>query len=344
MLTGRMSDVLDETYQRLHRTGPEFVGWLSNHGPMAADALIRLGRGAEVERWVEEYAQRLDAEPAARWPIGEEEWREPLGDPVRLGDWCALFTAQVHREPWTDVLARWWPRLLPGAVASATHGLIRTGHAVRALRERETPQRLDELAAALGYWAARWQPLPGQRPPAGTADVASALAALPAVDATGGARTRIARLGDTPAWPVSLGRLRPVQEAAAVPRALDALVDAAVTGYGRWAHGNPVMLVHAATAPRAAALVLPALPVPLWRATYETAWAVSAAITSAYRPRDAGIAEPTPLDVDEIVDRAVATRDEHAIKFVEVARESHDRGNPHALVAGERAARLLLPS
>jgi hypothetical protein len=338
-------DLLDETYQRLHRTGPEFVGWLSNHGPMAADALIRLGRAGEVERWVEEYAQRLDAEPAARWPIREEEWREPLGDPVRLGDWCALFTAQVHREPWTDVLARWWPRLLPGAVAAATHGLIRTGHAVRALRERETPQRLDELAAALGYWAARWQPLPGQRPPAGTADVASALAALPAVDATGGARTRIARLGDTPAWPVSLGRLRPVQEAAAVPRALDALVDAAVTGYGRWAHGNPVMLVHAATAPRAAALVLPALPVELWRATYETAWAVSAAITSAYRPRDAepalGSAEPDP---DEVIDRAVATRDEHAIKFVEVARESHDRGNPHALVAGAQAARLLLPS
>jgi hypothetical protein len=263
---------------------------------------------------------------------------------VRLGDWCALFTAQVRREPWTDVLTRWWPRLLPGAVAASTHGLIRTGHAVRALRERETPQRLDELAAALGYWAARWQPLPGRRPPAGTADVASALAALPAVDAPGGARTRIARLGETPAWPVSLGRLRPVQEAAAVPEALDALVDAAVTGYGRWAHGNPVMLVHAATAPRAAALVLPALPVQLWRATYETAWAVSAAITSAYRPRDAGTTEPTPLDVDEVVDRAVATRDEHAIKFVEVARESHDRGNPHALAAGERAADLLLPS
>ena len=28
---------LDEAYQRLHDTGPEFNGWLSNHGPMAAD-------------------------------------------------------------------------------------------------------------------------------------------------------------------------------------------------------------------------------------------------------------------------------------------------------------------
>jgi hypothetical protein len=340
-----MSDVLDETYQRLHGTGPEFVGWLSNHGPMAADALIRLGRGADVERWVEEYAERLDSAPEARWPIREAEWREPLGDPVRLGDWCALFTELVHREPWTDVLARWWPRLLPGAVAAATHGLIRTGHAVRALRERETPERLDELAAALGYWAARWQPLPGQRPPAGTADVGSALAAVPAVDASGGARTRIARLGETPGWPPALGRLRPVQETTAVPRELDALVDAAVSGYRRWAHGNPVMLVHAATAPRAAALVLPALPVELWRATYETAWAVSAAITGAYRPHDAGATSATTApDADEVIDRAVATRDEHAIKFVEVARESHGRGNPDALAAGDRAARLLLPA
>ena len=128
-----------------------------------------------------------------------------------------------------------------------------------------------------------------------------------------------------------------------MPQALDALVDAAVSGYRRWAHGSPVMLVHAATAPRAAALALPSLPTRLWRPTYETAWAVTAAITSAYRPHDAGAA-PAPVaapDADEVVDRAVATRDEHAIKFVEVARESHERGNPDALTAGQRAADLL---
>ena len=34
----RDGDVLDETYTRMHTTGPEFEGWLSNHGPMAADA------------------------------------------------------------------------------------------------------------------------------------------------------------------------------------------------------------------------------------------------------------------------------------------------------------------
>lgn len=268
-----------------------------------------------------------------------------MGDPSRLGDWCELFAQQVHEEPWQDLLARWWPRLLPGAIASATHGLIRTGHAVRALHEPQSAQRLDELAQALGYWAARWQPLPGQQRPAGVVDVAAALDAVPNIGAVGGARTRLAQLAQTPEWAPALGRLRPVTSPAAVPAALDALVDAAVTRYARWAHGSPVLLVHAATAPRAAALVLPALPVEVWLATYDTAWAVSAAISAVYRPSTPGpsssAAEMAATSAEDVTELAVANGDEHAIKFVEVAQESHRRGNQHALTAGARAAALI---
>lgn len=339
------SELLDETYNRLHSTGPEFEGWLTNHGPMAADALIRLGRPGEVEGWVDGYAQRLEERPRARWSISEQEWREPLGDPSRLGDWCALFSEQVHEEPWVGLLARWWPRLLPGAVASVTHGLIRTGHAVRALREHETTQRLDELAQALGYWAARWQLLPGQQPPDGATDIGTALDGVPILGSSGGARTQLAQLGETPAWEPALRRLQPVTQPVAVPAALDALVDAAVTRYHRWAHGSPVMLVHAATAPRAAALVLPALPTEMWLVTYDTAWALTAAISAAYRP---STPTPPPSDIEraavsleDVTDLAVATRDEHAIKFVEVALESHHRFNQPALLAAARAAVLM---
>ena len=56
-------DRLDEAYLRLHETGPEFDGWLSNHGPMAADALMRIGHGDDVPTWVESI--RL---PARRLP------------------------------------------------------------------------------------------------------------------------------------------------------------------------------------------------------------------------------------------------------------------------------------
>ncbi|CAN5681430.1 hypothetical protein BH24ACT5_BH24ACT5_02590 [soil metagenome] len=193
-------EALDEAFVSLGDTGPEFAGWLSNHGPMAADALIRLGRADAVPAWIHEYRARLEPTPGVRWSIDEHEWREPLGDPSRLGDWLAHFHRHVHTSDWQDLLALWWPRLMSGAIASATHGLIRTGHVVRTLRERVSTDRLDELGRALGYWAARWQPLPGQAPPAGTTAAATALDLVPAMHVDGGARTRIAHLNDVADW------------------------------------------------------------------------------------------------------------------------------------------------
>jgi hypothetical protein len=337
-------ELLDEAYEQLHETGPEFEGWLSNHGPMAVDALLRLGHSGEVRPWLTSYARRLHQLPEPRWELAEEEWRDVLGDASRLGDWLALFARLVHDEPWEQLIVRWWPRLLPGSVASAAHGLIRTGHTVRALREQVTEPRLDELGQALGYWAARWQPVPGYRRPGGDLPVHATLDALPRVDASGGIRARLACLGRVPAWPTALAALSPVAEPNVVPQALDGLVDAAVTRYALWASGSPVMLVHAATAPRAMALVLPVLPQHLWIPSYEVAWAVTAAISSAYRPEQE---LPTQLDrqpgtqTEDLCAQAVEGGDEHAIKFAEVARESHQRGNLSALGALSTAIRLI---
>lgn len=341
------TEALDEAYERLHATGPEFQGWLSNHGPMAADALLRLGYGADVHRWVAGYEQRLQPVPGPRWRITEAGWRDPLGDPSRVGDWLSLFALLVREEPWEQVLTRWWPRLLPGAIASAAHGLIRTGHVVRALNERVTTARLDELGQALGYWAARWQPIPGYLPARGEQQAGAVLDALPhvAADENWGMRARLAQLAQLPGWTPALTAHGAPQSAADVPGALDALTDAAVTRYRRWAHGNPVMLVHAATAPRAASLILPALPTDVWRTTYDTAWAVSAAITVAYRPARAVEPEASEgVSVGGLKELAVRNHDEHVLKFVEVAIESHRRGNAAALSAGARAATLITPS
>jgi hypothetical protein len=330
---------LDEAYEQLHGYGPEFRGWLSNHAPMTADALLRLGHGDAVKPWLHGYVDRLEPAPPARWEILDEDWRDPLGDASRLGDWSALLTRQLHTEPWEAVLARWWPRLLPGAVASAAHGLIRTGHAVRAVREEVTGPRLDELAQALGYWAARWQPLPPAGPGRVARDVDTALDELPALGRGGGIRARLAGLDRHPGWAPAVASM---PEPASVPAALDTLIDAAVSHYRRWAHNEPVMLVHAATAPRAVALVLPALPEHLWPAAYDTAWAVTAAIGAAYRPAD-----PAPLDdapapvLSEVVAGAVESGDAHAVKFAEVAVESHERGNPTALASAALATALI---
>src|SRR5580693_6034243 len=45
----RDEHVLDESLNRLAATGPEFGGGLSNHGPMGAEALVRLGRPDDVD-------------------------------------------------------------------------------------------------------------------------------------------------------------------------------------------------------------------------------------------------------------------------------------------------------
>src|SRR5271168_4363421 len=50
-MTSAMAETLDEAYERLHATGPEFDGFLSNHGPMAAEALVRHGHGDLVGSW-----------------------------------------------------------------------------------------------------------------------------------------------------------------------------------------------------------------------------------------------------------------------------------------------------
>lgn len=93
------SGMLDEAYEQLHGTRPEFEGWLTNHGPMAADTLRRLGHGDDLQGWLRGYVRRLEPAPGLHEEITDEEWREPLGDASRLGDWCALLSRQTHAEP-----------------------------------------------------------------------------------------------------------------------------------------------------------------------------------------------------------------------------------------------------
>ncbi|MFF5855005.1 questin oxidase family protein [Streptomyces sp. NPDC012751] len=207
---------LDEAYERLHRTGPEFDGWLSNHGPMAVEALVRHGHAHHVHHWLDRYMGRLDEPPRGLSPVTGADWRTALGDPRRLGDWLAFFGREVRERPWRAVLETWWPRLLPGIAAGATHGVIRTGHAVHALLDHADGARLTEFGQALGYWAARWQPVP-LTAPAGRAGAAAALAGMVRVpDQSAGINHRLGQLSGLPGWPAALAALRVLP---ALPRA-----------------------------------------------------------------------------------------------------------------------------
>ena len=157
-----MATTIDEALDIIHRTGPDLVGGNSNHGPMVAEALLTLDRPDSVMPWIEGYKNRFQERSHPDTPISPGSWHETLGDRGRSADWVAFFDHELAEGPWSSVLRTWVPRLAPGLMAAATHGLIRTGHAVRSLSGGETPQRLHELAEGLGYWAARYQALPGR--------------------------------------------------------------------------------------------------------------------------------------------------------------------------------------
>ncbi len=342
----RTEDLLDEAYERLHRTGPEFEGWLTNHGPMAAESMVRRGHAREVHRWLDGYVRRLEELPRGTWPIAADDWRAALGDPHRLGDWLAFFDREVREQPWRAVLETWWPRLLPGIAAGATHGVIRTGHAVHALSSHEDGPRLAEFGQALGYWAARWQPVPATAAPSGSAGSPHALAGIPRVpDQQKGINHRLDQLAGVPDWTSALSALKPAADAEQARDRIAELADAATLRYLSSAHGSAIMLVHSATAPTAVLRTLPALPTTLWVASLAAAWTASAAVTAAYAPAELmpRTSLPTaPGSAEEVFARAVLHQDEHVIKLADTCLDVYQRtSDPDALAAVIRAMDLI---
>ncbi|MFR9775367.1 questin oxidase family protein [Micromonospora sp. MS34] len=349
---------LHEAYARLHRYGPEFGGdeegnhGLTNHGPMAVEVLLRRGLDVDVDCWLDRYVRRLAELPRGTRPITEGTWGHALGDHHRLPDWTLWFADQLRDRPWAELLAEWWPRLLPGIVAGSTHGVIRVGHAVRALRATgpsgTAGPALRELAHGLAFWAARYRPLPGQRRPAGHLSAADALDAVPRLATQDGfIAHRVGRLATTPGWPHSLRAIRPARTVD-VPARLAELVDAATRSYLVRGHGSPVLLVHTATAPNAVLHTLPVLPEPLWVPSFDAAWAAAAAITATYAPtRRAPRPDVTPAPagddpVTEVLHRAADHGDEHVIKFTDTAVEAYERAHdPDLLAAALRAGELI---
>jgi hypothetical protein len=102
------------------------------------------------------------------------------------------------------------------------------------------------------------------------------------------------------------------------------------------------MLVHAATAPAAAAAALQSLPVDLWRLTWQATWSATAAITACYAVTGTEPGELHPfLMPEDILSRAVENGDEHVIKFTDVALLAHQRGCVAALSAASHATSLV---
>lgn len=342
-------DALLEALELLAGTGPEFGGFLSNHGPMAADAMIRLGGDDQVGRWVDRYRRQLDAAPTGRQMIDEKNWHHHLGDMRYLGDWIDHFEHAATEQPWRELLSTWWPRLLPGVAAGAAHGLLRTAHAVRSLATAPAthPLLIGELAQGLAYWAAGYQSLPGTPTLRGRFSALEAVGSLPrlpeSVPSTG---------------PGLVGRLRSIVAVRELPDALDGWaatasgesLDELISVSARLVanrEDSAIALCHAFTAPAAVRMVLSEIPDELHHATVAATWQLVGGVIAAA----GGSGSPSELadvDVDrdvlespgELAGRAIQHGDDHVIKLTEAAIRQYERtSDPTLLVAAARFRR-----
>jgi hypothetical protein len=183
----------------------------------------------------------------------------------------------------------------------------------------------------------------------GGLDLAGALAGLPRLaripDRGLITETLAAGLGEEPGFGASfdagVGALRAPGDVPAELRALAREFARVFLVYGRT---RPIPLLHAVTAPVAAASVLPLLPAEAAGPTYDALWRIGAAIYAVYTgalPREPLPSSP-PSSAGDLADRAVATGDEHAIKLTEACLRLHaEAPDPVLLHAAARASDLL---
>jgi hypothetical protein len=319
-------DALDEALELFAGTGPEYGGGLANHGPMAVEALITLGRPRAALAWAAGYRRRLDDPPSERDLIRRDTFEAALGDQNRLADFIAFFRRELAEASWRASLSRWLPVLLPGLSAAGLHGLIRTAHAVRALGRRETEPRRRELCEGLGYWAARFQRLPAGPERPGKLHATSALARVPRLRPgqrrRGGIPEALRSLPLAPAFADSINLLDP----SGGPQALGEVTEAFAGVYLASVDtaGNAISFVHAITGPSALRLLLPCVPAASAQGAVRFAWQAAAGIYAAYGAQlPASAQTAAPLATEALIDRAIASGDEHAIKLTEACLREH---------------------
>jgi len=343
-----MDNRIDEALDILKDTGPEYAHGFSNHGPMAAEALAAMGCENRVVPWAKQYRRRLSGRPAAGAPVLPDRWEAALGDIQRFGDWVVFFRREFGGATWSAVLRRWAPRLAAGIVAAAYHGVIRTGHAVRNLARGETEARRLELAEGLAYWASRFQPLPGT-PGLNTSGLRPS-AAVSRIELLPSDRRvyrtlifekvkkldgflpfeKVVNLVDTP----TESTLFLLDMTSAFVRIYLANARDA---------GSAITFIHTVTGPGAVHLMAPHLPGETVGLLLRYAWQASAAIYAAIgQRRQPDLFEDRDINRILVVDRAVKTGDEHAIKFAEVCLRLYNiNPDPAYLFASEHASRIL---
>ncbi len=343
-----MTDELDQALDLLRETSPEFGAGYSNHGPMATEALVALGRGDAVVSWVVGYRPNLEDLPSSRQRLGDIGYQDALGRFDLFPEWLNLIRNQVAELGWRTVVARWTPTLAGGLSGAAMHGLIRTGHAVRALERYETRERVEELSRALAYWAARYQAMPATGSGQGLLPSRAVHSVASARKHVGGRliNDRLAELATFTAFRPAASLVQPVSGDR--HSFLDDLIHTFADIYLANVQAGSraaIAFIHGVTGPHAVRLLLDHVDHQTADELLMRVWQAAAGIYSAYGEPGAvsTYTRDDQWDAEDIIEEAIRTGDEHAIKFVEACLDEHRR-NPDSLflaASADVAARLM---
>ena len=341
--------LFDTALESIKDAGPDLRNGLTNHAPMAIEALCALGREDSVMPWLEHYRAGMLPWPSAQQPIDPHNWRAALGRIERVSDWRAFFVNELNTAPWRAVLNRWVERLAPAICASATHGVIRVAHAVRALSLDETPMRVAELAAGLGYWAACYQELPTDLSASQSTERASAAIQRVAIvppdqrKFTGTIVGSLERLAEFPPFASVIGIADLGGDATGV---VSELTETFARVYLANAHDvlTTVVFIHGVTSGASLRLLAPHLSESVLRNALRYTWQAQCGIYAAFglscTPTRA-VAIPRESR-EELIDMAVTNGDEHAIKFTEACQREHELNpKPEYLAAARHAMEVL---
>jgi hypothetical protein len=234
--------------------------------------------------------------------------------------------------------------------ASANHGVIRVGHAVRSLADADTPQRRRELADGLGMWAAAWQTLPAGPDAGGGLPAAEALARVPVVPEaqrrfTGTITSSLEALDDFPPFAGVIHLLDVGPDPAATLSEVSEVFARVFLANARDVL-SAIVFVHGITDIAAFRTLLPLIPDDAGRAGTRYAWQASAALYAAFATAPAvaagDVAAPAE-SAERLIDRAIAGGDDHAIKLTEACLREHALRPSAAYLAAARRVQELLP-
>lgn len=322
------SSKFDEALASIAGSGCELRSGYTSHAPMVIEALRELGKLDRIPGWLDSNRINLLQRPPKTCVIDPESLDQALGVAERFSDWADFFTEQIATLGWQRAAALWTGKLEAGFAAAALHGVIRVGHAVRALTDRDRAERRRELADALASWACAYNRLPVALL-VGESDrtLREVITTLPLVPEAH-RRNEGSIVDAVGQLPHAVGFSQAVAQAK-----LDADPHAALTRIAiEFANVfvlevcsplTAVVFTHAITGAAAAQHLLRIADAELSTQLVRRSWQAGCALTSAYATGVPGQADSAGqsavLAPDELVEVAIASGDDHAIKLTEAA-------------------------